>query len=501
MADVRDTPCQAFIAGTWTTLPRTFAVVNPATDATLAHVADCGPVEARQAVDAAAAAFATWRSTTVYERAAGLQRWHDLVLMHEAALGELMAQEMGKPIGEARGEVRYAASFISWYAEEAKRLNGEIVASQFAHKRLLVSQQPVGPVVAITPWNFPAAMITRKAAPALAAGCTVIVKPAEQSPLTALALVRLWQEAGGPPATLQVLPTSDAAPLATVLLEDERIRKLTFTGSTEVGRRLYVQAAPTLKHVSLELGGHAPFLIFADADLDAAVREVVASKFRNAGQTCVCTNRIYVHASIHDAFATRLAAAVEALRVGDPLDPTTQIGPLVDGQGLAKVEAHVADALQQGAQILTGGRRHTGLYYQPTVLTAVRRGMRIMAEETFGSVAPLLTFHDEAEAITQANATPYGLAGYLWTRDLSRAFRVSEALDYGIVGVNDGLPSTPQAPFGGVKHSGLGREGGRWGIEAYLEPKYISIALRPTQPRSPNQIGCGGADRSPASCS
>jgi succinate-semialdehyde dehydrogenase/glutarate-semialdehyde dehydrogenase len=477
MAEILNIQDQAYIAGAWAALPRTFAVVSPATGETLAQVADCGPAEARQAVDAAASAFATWRSTTVYERAATIQRWHDLVLEYEAELGRMMAQEMGKPISEARGEVRYAASFISWYAEETKRLNGDIVPSQFTNKRLLVSQQPVGPVVAITPWNFPAAMITRKAAPALAAGCTIIIKPAEQSPLMALALAQLWQEAGGPPSTLQVLPTSNPAPVGTVLLDDERIRKLTFTGSTEVGRQLYVRAAASLKHVSLELGGHAPFLIFADADLDAAVREVLGSKFRNAGQTCVCANRIYVHETIRYAFAERLAAAVAALRMGDPLDPATQIGPLVDAQGLAKVEAHVADALTQGAQLLTGGQRQVGLYYQPTVLTEVRPGMRLMVEETFGPVAPLLTFHDEDEAIVQANATPYGLAAYLWTRDLSRAFRVAESLDYGIVGINDGLPSTPQAPFGGVKNSGLGREGGRWGIAEYLEPKYLSIAL------------------------
>jgi succinate-semialdehyde dehydrogenase/glutarate-semialdehyde dehydrogenase len=352
-----------------------------------------------------------------------------------------------------------------------------MVPSQFGHKRLLLRPQPVGPVYAETPRNFPAAMVTRKAAPALAAGCTVVFKPAEQSPLTALRLGELWREAGGPADVLQVLTTLDPAAVSSVFFDDPAIRKLTFTGSTEVGVQLAAQAAKTVKRVSLELGGHAPFLVFDDADLDAAVREVAASKFRNAGQTCVCANRIYVQAGVHDEVASRLAELVRGLRVGDPTDPATHVGPLVDRQGHAKVSAHVEDALARGARALVGGEPRGGLFYSPTVLTGVSAGMRILEEETFGPVAPIVRFDRDAEAVAAANATPFGLAAYLWTRDLSRAFRVSEALDFGIVGVNDGVPSTAQAPFGGVKASGLGREGGKWGIEEFLDLKYISIAL------------------------
>jgi len=353
-----------------------------------------------------------------------------------------------------------------------------VVPSQAAHKRLLVQPQPVGPVYAITPWNFPAAMITRKAAPALAAGCTVVVKPAEQSPLTAVRLAELWVSAGGPADVFQVLPASDPAAVSRVFFDDPAIRKLSFTGSTEIGVLLGGQAVKTMKRVSLELGGHAPFLVFADADLDAAVKDVFASKFRNAGQTCVCANRIYVHADVHDRFVERFAAAAAGLRVGDPLDETTQIGPLVDAQGLAKVRAHVDDALSKGARAVLGGTSGEGLTFNPTVLTSVSRGMRILEEETFGPVAPIVPFTEESDAIRHANDTPFGLAAYLWTRDLSRAFRVAEALDYGIVGVNDGLPSTAQAPFGGMKMSGVGREGGLWGIEEYLDVKYMSIGIQ-----------------------
>ncbi len=428
-------------------------------------------------IDRAASAFATWRKTTAYERASLLRRWNDLILAHVDEIGRLIATEMGKPVTEARGEVRYAASFIEWYAEEAKRVYGETIPSQFAHKRLLVLKQPVGPVFAITPWNFPAAMVTRKAAPALAAGCTFILKPAEQSPRTAIRLRELWEEAGGPRDVFQVVTGDDPAAVSAPFIHDPRIRKLTFTGSTEVGKLLYAQCAPTMKRLSLELGGHAPFLIFEDADLDAAVREVANSKFRNAGQTCVCVNRIYVHTGVIDEFARRFTEVVRALKVGDPLDESTQIGPLVDAQGLEKVSLHVTDAVSKGAKIATGGAILEDLYFSPTVLTGVRPGMKILEEETFGPVAPILSFHSEAEAVELANNTPYGLAAYLWTRDLARAFRVSEALDYGIVGVNDGLPSTAQAPFGGFKDSGVGREGGKWGLEEYLEVKYLSLSL------------------------
>jgi succinate-semialdehyde dehydrogenase/glutarate-semialdehyde dehydrogenase len=422
-------------------------------------------------------AFETWKKTSPYERAALLRRWHDLILAHVDELARLIATEMGKPITEARGEVRYSATFIEWFAEEAKRAYGEIIPSQFAHKRLLVMKQPVGPVYAITPWNFPAAMVTRKVAPALAAGCTCILKPAEQSPLTAVRLGELWVEAGGPPDVFQVVTGDDPVAISAPFLKDPRIRKLTFTGSTEVGKLLYAQCAPTMKRLSLELGGHAPFLIFEDADIDAAVREVSNSKFRNAGQTCVCVNRIYVHENIRDEFTRRFADAVKLLKVGDPLLESTQIGPLVDAQGLEKVAAHVEDAVSKGAEIVTGGKPLEGLFFEPTVLTQVKPGMRILEEETFGPVAPIMSFRTTAEAIDLANSVPYGLAAYLWTRDLTRAFQVSEALDYGIVGVNDGLPATAQVPFGGFKDSGIGREGGKWGLEEFMEVKYVSMTL------------------------
>ena len=458
-------------------LATTFAVTSPATGALVANVSDCGAAEAKAAADAAVAAFTTWRRTTAYERALVLRRWNDLVLANVNELARLMALEMGKPITEGRGEVRYAAGFIELYAEECKRVYGETIPSQFSQKRLFALKQPVGPAFAITPWNFPAAMITRKAAPALAAGCTMVVKPAEQSPLTAILLALLWREAGGPPGTLQVLPCRDPIPVSKVLIDDPRIRKLTFTGSTAVGMRLYSQAGPTMKRLSLELGGHAPFLVFEDADVDLAVREVAASKFRNAGQTCVCSNRVFVHESIHDQFVDKLAKAAGGLKVGDPLEESTQVGPLVDRDVFEKVVSHVADAVSKGAKVQVGGKPGERTYFHPTVLSEVKAGMRILEEETFGPVAPVLRFRDEVEVIARANDTPVGLAGYVYTNDLSRAFRVAEALEYGIVGVNDGVPSTPQAPFGGVKNSGIGREGGKWGIEEYLDVKYVSMAL------------------------
>jgi len=454
-----------------------FPVVSPATGQAVGEVLDAGPDEARRCVDAAVAAFPSWRASTAYERATILRRWNDLVLAHVDELARIIAQEMGKPVAEARGEVRYAASFIEWYAEEAKRVYGETLPSQAAGKRLIVNRQPVGPVYAITPWNFPAAMVTRKAAPALAAGCTFVLKPAEQSPLTALRLLELWQAAGGPPGVLQVITTLNPAAVSEVFLSDPRIRKLSFTGSTEVGMRLYAQSASTMKRISLELGGHAPFLVSEDAELDAAVREVCASKFRNAGQTCVCVNRIYAHESIRAEFTRRLAEAVRALKMGDPLDETTQIGPLVDAAGLAKVREHVDDAIARGARALTGGTQNGGLYFAPTVLDGIQPGSRILEEETFGPVAPVLGFRTPQEAIDLANSVPWGLAAYLWTRDLTRAIRVSEALDFGIIGINDGVPSTAQAPFGGFKYSGVGREGGKWGIDEYLEVKFVSIGL------------------------
>ena len=456
---------------------KSFDIINPATGGVVGSAVDAGPDDARAAIERSVAAFPTWKAKTAFERAEVLRRWRDLILDDEDTIARLMTSEMGKPITESRGEVRYAAGFVEWYAEEAKRAYGDIIPSHVAAKRLLVTRQPVGPVYAVTPWNFPSAMVTRKVAPALAAGCTVVLKPAEQSPLTAVRLAALWVEAGGSPDVFQVLTTSDPAAISEPFFADPRVRKLTFTGSTEVGKLLYAQAARTVKRVSLELGGHAPFLVFEDADLDHAVRQVMATKFRNAGQTCVCANRIYVHDSIREAFVARLSEAVRAVRVGDPLSDETQVGPLVDQAGLDKVVAHVTDALSKGARATVGGRARTGLYFEPTVLVGVTAGMRILEEETFGPVAPIIGFTSEDEVVAAANNTPFGLAAYLWTRDIGRAFRVAEALDYGIVGVNDGLPSTPHAPFGGVKASGIGREGGRWGLDEYLDVKYVSIAL------------------------
>ena len=466
-----------FYGAGWQRAASSFAITNPATGEPFAEVADCGPQEAAQAAEVAWSAFSEWSKATAFERAALLTRWRDLILDNQEALAQMMTAEMGKPIRESRGEVAYAAGFVSWYAEEAKRAYGEVMPSHAANKRLLALRQPVGPVFAVTPWNFPAAMVTRKAAPALAAGCSFVLKPAEQTPLSALYLAALWEEAGGPAGTLQVLPCFDPVPVTETLMRDERIRKVTFTGSTEVGKLLYSQAADTVKRISLELGGHAPFIVFGDADLDKAVAEVIASKFRNTGQTCVCANRIFVQEGILDAFAERYAEAASNLKVGDPTQDDTDLGPLVDQEGLDKVRAHVSDALAKGAELVTGGSALSGLYFEPTVLKRVTAEMQLMQEETFGPVAPLISFKDEAEALKQANSVPYGLAAYFYTQNLSRAYRVAENLEYGIIGVNDGLPSAPHAPFGGVKQSGLGREGGPWGLEEYLEVKYVSFGL------------------------
>ncbi len=461
----------------WQRAKRTYAIKNPATGEVLAEVADCGPDEAAHAASVAWQAFEGWRAKTAFERSEVMMRWHDLMMANQEDLARTMTEEMGKPIRESRGEVAYAAGFVRWYAEEAKRVQGEVFPAMTTSKRLLALRQPVGPVYAVTPWNFPLAMVTRKAAPALAAGCSFILKPAEQTPLSALHLAALWEEALGPAGTLQVLPCDDPRPVTETLMSDPRIRKVTFTGSTEVGKLLYKQSAETVKKLSLELGGHAPYLVFGDADIEKAVKEAITCKFRNAGQTCVCTNRIYVHESIAEAFTEAYVQAASALEVGDPLEDETDIGPLVNEEGLEKVRAHVQDALDKGATLRTGGQATGGLYFEPTVLTNVTEDMLMMREETFGPVAPIATFRTDDEAVRLANDTPFGLAAYLYTNDLSRAFKVSEALEYGIVGVNDGLPSVPHAPFGGVKQSGVGREGGHWGLEEYLEVKYVSLGL------------------------
>jgi len=479
MTDRPSWPRQAFVAGEWRSAAKTYPVRNPASGETLAEVADCGAEEAQRARDAAVEAFPAWKATPGAERARILRGWQDLMVRDAEPIARTMTLEMGKPIRESRGEAQYAASFVDYYAEAARHIGGEMLPAPFPHKRFLVRQEPVGPAYGITPWNFPAAMVTRKAAPALAAGCPFILKPAEQSPLTALLLGRLWEEAGGPKGTLQILPALDPVPASRVLIADARIRKLTFTGSTEVGRLLYAQAAQTLKRVSLELGGNAPFLVFEDADLERAAKEVGLSKFRNTGQTCICTNRVLVHEAIQRRFTEAFSDLTASLKVGDPMLEETQVGPLVDEQGFAKVAAAVEDAVAKGAKVAVGGQKRGGLFFAPTVLTGVRRGMKVLDEETFGPVAPIVPFRDEAEAVAMANSTPYGLAAYMWTNDLGRAFRVSEALEYGMVGINDGVPSAmaPNAPFGGMKDSGLGREGGHWGLEEYLEVKLVSIVL------------------------
>ncbi|UBV44656.1 NAD-dependent succinate-semialdehyde dehydrogenase (plasmid) [Deinococcus taeanensis] len=473
------TRTQAYFAGAWRRTPASFDVIHPGSGQAIGAVADCTPEDARQAITAAETALKEWRQVNPYRRGLILRRWHDLLFAHKEELARLMTLEMGKPITETRGEVHYAASFIEWCAEEAGRISGERVNMRFDHKRGLTRSEPVGVVYAVTPWNFPAGMITRKAAPALAAGCVMILKPAEQSPMTALYLAELWLEAGGPANTLQVLPTSDAAALTAPFMEDERVRKVTFTGSTAVGRQLYRQAANTIKRVSLELGGHAPFLVFEDADLDKAAREVVGSKFRNAGQTCISTNRVYVQRAVAGTFTGILTRLTAQLQLGDPLLDTTNVGPVVEQAGLDKIQAQVQDALSRGATATVGGHVQSGLYFQPTVLTEVAPGSLILREETFGPVAPVVVFETEEEALRLANDSEYGLAAYAYTRDLSRAWRVAEALEYGIVGINDGVPSAaaPHVPFGGMKNSGVGREGGRWGLEEYLETKFISMGI------------------------
>ena len=468
---------RAFLAGDWVQRDTRLAVHDPAHGTLLAEVADCSRADAAQAIDHAAAAQPDWAAHTGKERAAILRRWHDLVLAHADDLATLLTAEMGKPLAEAKGEILYGASYIEWFAEEAKRIYGETIPGHQRDKRLLVIRQPVGVVAAITPWNFPNAMIARKLAPALAAGCTIVAKPAAETPLSALALAVLAERAGLPKGVLSILPSSDAVGLGLEFCENPTVRKISFTGSTNVGRILMRQGAAQIKKLSLELGGNAPFIVFDDADLEAAVQCCIASKFRNAGQTCVCTNRIYAQAGIHDAFVARLAQAVAALRVGPGNQAGSDIGPLISQAALAKVETHIADARAKGAAVLTGGTRLQGTFFQPTVLTGVTASMTIAREETFGPLAPVFRFDTEAEVIAAANDTEFGLASYVFTRDIGRVWRVMEGLEYGMVGINTGLISTEVAPFGGVKQSGTGREGSRHGIEDYLDLKYACLSV------------------------
>jgi len=478
---IRDTGLlrqQCYIGGDWVDADdgALLDVTDPATSEVIAQVPAVGAAETRRAIEAAERAWGPWRELTAAERSDALRSWHALMLEHQEDLARIMTAEQGKPLAEARGEVVYAASFIDWFAEEGRRVYGDVIPPHQAGKRILVLKQPVGVCALITPWNFPAAMITRKAGAALAAGCTVVSKPAEDTPLTALALAVLAQRAGIPPGVFNVV-TGDPVAIGAELTANPIVRKLSFTGSTEVGQLLMRRCADTVKKLSLELGGNAPFIVFDDADLDAAVEGAMQSKYRNSGQTCVCANRLLVQDSIYDAFAEGLATKVADLKVGPGTGEGVAQGPLINEDAVEKVEAHIADALGKGARQVTGGARHAlgGTFFQPTVLVDVTPDMRVAREETFGPVAPLFRFHTEEEAIAMANDTQYGLAAYFYSRDLGRVWRVAEALEYGMVGVNSGIISTAVAPFGGVKQSGVGREGAKYGIEEYLEIKYLCL--------------------------
>jgi len=470
---------RAYIDGAWTEADdgARFDVLNPADGGVLASVPDMGAAETRRAIEAAAAALPAWRARTAKERAAILRKWFELIMAHQEDLAVLMTSEQGKPLAEARGEVAYGASFIEWFAEEGKRVYGDVIPAHGADKRILVLKEPIGVVAAITPWNFPIAMITRKAGPALAAGCTMVIKPAEDTPLCALALAELAERAGLPKGVLNIVTTMKAAEVGGELTANPIVRKLSFTGSTEVGKLLMRQSADTVKKVALELGGNAPFIVFDDADLDAAVAGAMASKYRNAGQTCVCANRLLVQDGIYDAFAARLAEAVAKLKVGPGLSGDVQQGPLINADAVAKVEELLGDAVAKGAKIVCGGKRHAlgGTFFEPTIVTGLTPAMRIAREEIFGPVAPLFRFHTEDEAIRMANDTEFGLAAYFYARDIARVWRVAEGLEYGIVGINEGIISTEVAPFGGVKESGIGREGSKYGIDDFVEIKYLCM--------------------------
>jgi succinate-semialdehyde dehydrogenase/glutarate-semialdehyde dehydrogenase len=471
---------QCYIDGRWVDADcgATLDVSNPATAVKLGTVPRMGAAETRRAIEAASRAMPAWAAKTAKERAVILRRWHDLMMANQDDLAALMTAEQGKPLAEAKGEIAYAASFLEWFGEEAKRVYGDLIPGHQPDKRIMVLRQPIGVVGAITPWNFPSAMITRKAGPAIAAGCTFVCKPATQTPYSALAMAELGARAGLPAGVMNVI-TGDAAAIGGEMTSNPIVRKLTFTGSTEIGKKLMAQSAGTLKKLALELGGNAPFIVFEDADLDAAVQGALASKYRNTGQTCVCANRLLVQESVYEAFTAKLVAAVKNLRVGDGLAGVTEQGPLIDRKALEKVEEHVADAVSKGARVAIGGKRHAlgGTFFEPTVLTNVTPQMMVAREETFGPVAPLFSFKTEADAIRMANDTEFGLAAYFYTRDLARSWRVSEALEYGIVGLNTGIISTEVAPFGGIKESGFGREGSKYGIVDYTELKYVCVGL------------------------
>ena len=475
-SDIRQAKTLNYVGGQWIGADsgKTISVTNPATGAEIAQVPDVGTAETERAIAAATAAFKTWSQKTALERSNILMRWYELMLEEKDYLAELMTAEQGKPLAEAKGEVIYGANFLRWFAEEGRRAYGDVIPSHRADARIVVLKQPVGVVAAITPWNFPIAMITRKAAPALAVGCTMIIKPSEETPLSALALADLAERAGVPAGVLNVL-TGDAPTIVGAMMKSPDVRKVSFTGSTEVGKILMRQSADTVKKVSMELGGNAPLIVFDDADLDLAVKGAIASKYRNVGQTCVCANRMFIQDGIYDRFAAKLVEAVNKMKVAPGNETGSELGPLINDEAVAKVEAHVADAKAKGGTIATGGKRHAlgGLFYEPTVILNATTEMRFTREETFGPVAPLYRFKTEAEAVELANASEFGLASYFFTSNLSRAWRVAEALESGIVGVNEGVISTEVAPFGGVKQSGVGREGSRYGVDDYMEIKYV----------------------------
>lgn len=468
---------KAYINGVWVGGEARFDVVNPATGVVVGTLPDLGVAETREAIEGAEAAQKLWAKRTAKERSVILKRWYDLIMSNQEDLAQLLTAEMGKPLAEARGEIGYGASFIEWFAEEGKRVYGDVIPEHQSDKRIIVLKQPIGVVAAITPWNFPNAMITRKVAPALAVGCAVIVKPAGETPLSALALAALAEKAGVPEGLLSVIVGKNSRAIGGELCANQTVRKLTFTGSTEVGRILMRQCADDIKKLSLELGGNAPFIVFNDADVDAAVEGAVISKYRNSGQTCVCANRLYVQSGVYDEFLEKYAAAVRTMKVGNGAEDGVVQGPLINADALDKVEEHIADALAKGGTVIEGGSRHAlgGSYFEPTIIRDVTRHMKVAREETFGPLAPVFKFEDEDDVVAQANDTEFGLASYFYARDLSRVWRVAEALEYGMVAVNTGILSTEVAPFGGVKQSGLGREGSKYGIDDYLELKYLLL--------------------------